>query len=424
MTDVIDKTETKPVSNASAYQEIFERYVDDASFLWILRSIAVEQPHYNAEDIAELEQRIEAHLSGLMTSVEQGWQACEAALLLEEPGEVFTATIFAVRSHDAAKIQKVVEAGLANAEATSGLVSAFGWLPTGLASPWVKRFISSKDIRHKYLGIAAASVRREDPGALLAKLLEREDCQQNIPLYTRMLRLVGELRRQDLMPSLQSAQTSDNPDVQFWSIWSAIMLGNKSVVGVLQSYVFNGGAHQANAAQLAFRTLPVETARAWISTLAKNNEQARIVIQATGVLGDPHAVNWLITKMADPKLARLAGESFTQITGVDFAQHALTAEEPSNQEQIPNDDTADDDIGLDEDENLPWPDVAKITGLWRNHGQHFMVGQRYFLGKPITADWLKQKLATGTQRQRHAAALELALSGETPLINTRARILS
>ena len=51
-----------------------------------------------------------------------------------------------------------------------------------------------------------------------------------------------------------------------------------------------------------------------------------------------------------------------------------------------------------------------------------MVGQRYFLGKPITADWLKQKLAIGTQRQRHAAALELALSGETPLFNTRARI--
>ncbi|MDH5712302.1 MAG: hypothetical protein OEZ15_11675, partial [Gammaproteobacteria bacterium] len=199
---------------------------------------------------------------------------------------------------------------------------------------------------------------------------------------------------------------------------------NKSLVSVLQPYVFNTGTHQANAAQLAFRTLPVETARAWISTLAKNETQARIVIQATGILGDPHAVNWLITKMTEPKLARLAGEAFTQITGVDFTQHELIAEEPIDQSQIPGDDAEDDDVGLDEDENLPWPDVAKVTGLWRNHGQHFMVGQRYFLGRPITADWLKQKLATGTQRQRHAAALELALSGETPLINTRARILS
>ena len=419
---MIEKTETKPVSNASAYQEIYERYVDDASFLWILRSIAVEQPHYNADEVAELEQRIEAHLSGLMTSMEQGWQACETALLLEEPGEVFTATVIAVRSHDPAKIQKAVEVGLSNPRATKGLVSAFGWLPAGLARPWIERFIASKDMNHKYLGVAAASVRREDPGAILAKILNREDCQQNIPLYTRALRLVGELRRQDLMPNLQAAQASDNPDIQFWSTWSAIMLGHKSVVSVLQSFVFNSGAHQVCAAQLAFRTLPVETARAWISTLAKNDAQARIVIKATGILGDPHAVNWLITKMADPKLARLAAEAFTQITGVDLIQNELVVEVPTDQMPLPNDDATDDDVSLDEDENLPWPDVAKVTGLWRNHGQHFMVGQRYFLGKPITADGLKQKLATGTQRQRHAAALELALSGETPLFNTRARI--
>lgn len=418
----MEKTETKPVSSASAYQEIYERYVDDASFLWILRSIAVEQPHYNADDVAELEQRIKAHLSGLMTSMAQGWQACEAALLLEEAGEVFTATVIAVRSHDPAKIQKAVEVGLLNPLATQGLVSAFGWLSAGLARPWIEKFMASKDLRHKYLAVAAASVRREDPGAILEKILNREDCQQNHPLYTRALRLVGELRRQDLMPNLQAAQTSENPDVQFWSAWSAIMLGHKSVVTVLQPFVFNTGAHQVCAAQLAFRILPVETARAWISSLAKNDTQARIVIKATGILGDPHAVNWLITKMADSKLARLAAEAFTQITGVDLIQNALFVETPADQMQLPNDDATDDDVGLDEDENLPWPDVAKVTGLWRNHGQQFMVGQRYFLGKPITADWLKQKLATGNQRQRHAAALELALSGETPLFNTRARI--
>lgn len=415
-------TETKPASGATAYREIYERYVDDASFLWILRSIAVDQPHYSAEEVAELEHRINAHLSGLMTSVELGWQACEAALMLEEPGEVFTATVIAVRNHDMVKIQQAVEAGLTNLRATTGLISAFGWLPGILAEPWIEKFIASKDKRHKYLGIAASSVRRQDPGASLATLLNRADCQQYNPLYARALRLVGELRRQDLMPDLQAAQTSDNPDVLFWSAWSTILLGHKSVVNKLQPFVFNTGPHQLRATQLAFRVLPVETAREWISTLAKNDTQARSVIQATGILGDPHAVNWLIAKMADAKLARLAGEAFTQITGVDFVQRSLIDTEPENQAQYPGDDTADDDVGLDEDENLPWPDVAKVTALWSNHGQHFLVGQRYFLGKPITADWLKQKLATGTQRQRHASALELALLGETPLINTRGRI--
>ncbi|RKZ70016.1 MAG: hypothetical protein DRQ44_01880 [Gammaproteobacteria bacterium] len=418
----MDNTDIKPVTSAFAYREIYERYVDDASFLWILRSIAVGQPHHTTEEIVELEQRIDAHISGLMTSVELGWQACEKALTLEEPGEVFTATVIAVRNHDMVKIQKAVEVGLSNPRATEGLISAFGWLPTNLARPWIEKFIASKDMNHKYLGIAACSVRREDPGVSLATLLNREDCQQHSSLYARALRLIGELRRQDLMPNLQAAQTSDNTDVLFWSAWSAILLGDESVVNKLQSFVFNTGPHQFRATQIALRVLPVETAREWISILAKNDTQVRTVIQATGVLGDPHAVNWLIGKMAEPKLARLAGEAFTQITGVDFAQHSLIDAEPENQTQFPGENTADEDVGLDEDENLPWPDVAKITALWSNQGQHFLVGQRYFLGKPITADWLKQKLATGTQRQRHAAALELALLGETPLINTRARM--
>ncbi|MCP3852889.1 MAG: hypothetical protein GY694_22075, partial [Gammaproteobacteria bacterium] len=53
----------------SAYGDTLEQLADNASFLWILRSIAVEQPHYSVSDILELEQRIDAQLDGLMTSI-------------------------------------------------------------------------------------------------------------------------------------------------------------------------------------------------------------------------------------------------------------------------------------------------------------------------------------------------------------------
>ena len=118
---------------------------------------------------------------------------------------------------------------------------------------------------------------------------------------------------------------------------------------------------------------------------------------ATGVLGDPHAVNWLIGKMTDPKQARLVGEAFTAITGIDLEKCKLTMAPPV-QEPI-----LDDDVGLDDDKNLPWPDVERIDALWRNHGSNFHVGQRYFLGKPNTADSLQRTLTTAYQRQRHAA---------------------
>ncbi|MCP3852354.1 MAG: hypothetical protein GY694_19285, partial [Gammaproteobacteria bacterium] len=72
---------------------------------------------------------------------------------------------------------------------------------------------------------------------------------------------------------------------------------------------------------------------------------------------------------------------------------------------------------------LPWPDVDKVKTIWVNHGRNFIAGKRYFMGREITVDLLKAKLVNGNQRQRHAAAMELALiDSNMPLQNTRARV--
>ncbi len=418
----MDTTQSPQFNSAHAYRDLYSQYAIDAAFLWLLRSVAVDQPHYASEDLAALEGRLEAQLDGLMTAPELGWSAAEAGLELEEAGEVFTAACAALRSREMARIQQAVEAGLASSAVTKGLVSALGWLPAGVVNPWIEKFLSGKDMRHKYLGVATCSVRRHDPGEVLTSILDREDCRQHTHLYARALRLVGELRRQDLMPAVQAARVSKEPGIRFWGTWSAILLGDRSAVPDLQTFVFEEGPNQARALQLAFRVLPIEQARMWVSNLAKDPAQARTVITATGILGDPHAVNWLIAKMAEPALARLAGEAFTHITGIELERHELLAAVPADQAPIPNDDPDDAYVGLDEDENLPWPDAGKVAALWRAHGQHFLVGRRYFMGRPITAELLKDKLVHGFQRQRHAAALELALLGEMPLPNTRARI--
>ena len=412
-----------PNKKMNAYREIYEQFVDDASFLWVLRSIAVEQPHYNVADIHELEQRIEAQLDGLMTAVEDAWEICLQALELEEPGEVFTASVIAFRSHDVAKIQKTIETGLANDEATKGLISAMGWLPGKLVHPWIEKFFTSKDLNHKYLALAACSVRRENPGEYLNRILERDDCKQHEKLYARAIRLIGEIRRQDLMPHLSEAINSEQDDIRFWSNWSAILLGNRTAVTNLEPYVFKTGMHQMNAINIAFRVLPIEQARNWISKLAADKDQERTVIKATGILGDPHAVNWLITKMREPAYAKLAAEAFVLITGIDLEKNHLAAEIPPAIAVQPNSDTDDDDVSLDEDENLLWPNPELVSSIWMSQGQNFIAGQRYFMGKKINTDFLRNTFSNVNQRQKYAVAMELALTDSTtPLYNTRARM--
>ena len=421
---VMDIPTKAPRENSTrAYRQMYERGAVDAAFLWQLRSIAVDQPHSTPADLFALEQRVDAELDQLMSSLDLGWQACEAALSLEQPGEAFTAAVIALRSHDTDKIKTAIQSGLTTPETFKGLVSALGWLPGEITRPWIERLLNGKDMNHKYLGVAACSVRGENPGEILNDILKREDCRQHLPLHARALRLIGELRRQDLMPVLQRDIASKDPNLAFWANWSAILLGQNVLTKNLRPFVLSPGPHQARAIQLVFRVLPVEPGREWISALAKDPANLRAVITATGVLGDPHAVNWLIGRMTDPSQARLAGEAFTLITGIDLEKHKLTMPPPPDQVLVPNDNPADPQVGLDDDENLPWPRMDEIAALWRNHGQHFLVGRRYLLGKAITPDWLKSRLQDSPQRHRHAAALELALiDSQSRLLNTRARV--
>lgn len=420
----MDSTPPPRMHNAAAYSGLYGQLVTQAAFTWWRRSLATEQPHITLADILALEQRIAASLNGLMTSAELGWESCEAAMALGEPGEQFTATVVALRSHDVRHIQAVVESGLKSEQVTTGLISAFGWLGSDIISPWIVKFLNGKDLNHKYLGIAACSVRRADPGEKLNEILKREDCRQHIPLYTRALRLVGELRRLDLMTALHAAAVSPEPSIAFWANWSLILLGQHAAIKPLQPLVCNRGPHQARALQMAFRVLPIGSAQEWISAMSQDPVNVRTVITATGVLGDPHAVNWLIGKMTDPLLARLAGEAFTNITGVDLVKYRLHQEPRVDQPPV----SPDESIGAplhQEDENLPLPDVDKVAALWRHHGSNFMVGRRYFLGKPITPEWLKSWITEGTMRQRHAAALELALiDPNSRLANTRAKVFN
>ena len=417
------KTLWARLETLNPYHDIYERYLDDASFLWLLRSLAVNQPHYRVADIAGLECRIESNLDGLVTSPEISWPLCEEALVQQEAGEAFAATVVAFRSLESNKIQAVIEKGCVNAETMKGVASALAWLPGHLVHSWLKKFLSSKDLNHKTIAIMACSLRREDPANYLSVIIEREDCQDHSLLYARCLRIIGELKRYDLMSHLNKAFTHSDPNVAFWSVWSAILLGDANAMQYIHSYIMQPGSFQLKAIHLALRVLSVEQGRQCISELSKTQQQDRQIIIATAVLGDPQAIPWLISQMSAPALARLAGETFSQITGIDLERNQLTNEVP-DVESLFNE--ADDNITLmtDVDENLPWPNTEKIAAVWQQYGQRFIPGQRYFLGQAITKNALQEALLAGTQRQRHAAALELALIDKNaPLLNTQARVV-
>jgi uncharacterized protein (TIGR02270 family) len=189
----------------------------------------------------------------------------------------------------------------------------------------------------------------------------------------------------------------------------ALASSDKDAIAQLQVVAESDSPYREKAVQMAPRRLEPSAAKMWQRKLFQNPKQIRLAIIGAGVLGDPEAVPSLIERMKNPPLARVAGEAFTMITGVDIAYQDLDTDKPEGFEAGPTEKPEDTDVAMDADENLPWPKPEAIQKWWNAHQAEFAKGTRYLVGKPITPEWLHQVLREGRQRQRAAAALELAL---------------
>jgi uncharacterized protein (TIGR02270 family) len=397
---------------------ILEQHAEGGSFLWGLRTRAIVAPHHNVPDLAKLDLRLEAHIDGIRVAGDDGWQLCCKELAWEEAGEVFVAAVLALESHDHSKIQSVLNAAVKTPELTSGFISALGWLEYSQAEVHINTFCASDPPSQRRIGIAAAAIHRKDPGRPLNDAVSDPD-----PLVrVRAIRAVGELGRMDLVSLIQRDLHTEDAACCFWAAWSiGLLVGYQQAVQVLHSVAESPSPYRERALQMALRRMNISSAHFWQHALAKNPKTSRLAVIAAGVMGDSVLIPWLIEQMSIPPLARVAGEAFTMITGVDLAYEDLDTDKPEGFESGPTENPNDDNVEMDPDERLPWPDVSLIIKWWEKRGSEFMPGVRHLLGKPITTEWAQEVLRIGRQRQRAAAALELAIMQPgTPLFEVRA----
>jgi len=399
------------------------QHVEEAAILWLRRDWAMTEPHYTLDDLAKLDGQLDAHLDGLRVAEAAApaaaWELCREELRWQEPGEVFAAAVLALESAESERLGNVLDLAAASCELSRPLVSALAWLPKELAWQYVPRFLGEHEPGLRRVGIAASAVAGCDPGAVLAESVDDQDEL----LSARSLRAIGELGRTDLLPALRVHLDDDAERCRCAAAWSAALLSpDDAAVRVLRRVAAEGKERSLAALQLAIcRTVAAE-ARAWLLEFADQDASGvRTAVVGTGILGIVDLVPRLLERMETPALARVAGEAFSMITGVDLAEQDLEGDWPEGFEAGPNDDPADENVEVDPDENLPWPDVAKVKDWWMRHRDEFEPGVRYLCGRPMTEDWLEHVLRYGYQRQRAAAALELAIRRPgTPLFNVKA----
>lgn len=397
---------------------ILTRHAEEAAFQWLLRDGAVHAPHYDLKDLAALDGIVEAHVDGLRIAGKEGWRIVKEELAWEEAGEVFTGAVLAFESGDQERIEQVLEVGTQSQELARGVISALGWLPLERARPHIEKLLEAAKPMRRRIGIGAAGVHRHGPGRKLNAAIE----DGNPVVVSRAVKAAGESGRLDTRAAVGQHLTSKDNQVRFWAAWSAVLLGDPAGVSVLQEIVQAGGPFAERAADLAARRMNLAEALTWQKTLASREEHRRLAVKVAGAIGDPALVPWLIEAMTKPKLARPAGEAFASITGVDIAYEDLEGEWPAGFEAGPTEAPEDENVELDPDEDLPWPAPPLLGGWWSKNQGRFPGGQRHLRGRPMTPETLQEALRAGMQRQRTAAALELAMRRPgQPLFEVRAR---
>ncbi|HOT83215.1 MAG TPA: TIGR02270 family protein [Candidatus Defluviicoccus seviourii] len=399
--------------------DIVGQHAEEAAFLWLLRAAAVRAPHYRLKDLAKLDNRVEAHVDGLRVAGEAGWQLASDQLKFEEPGELFAASVLALESRDRVRVDHVIAFAARMPEAAPGLFSALGWVERTHLHGTVKELLDSEEPFRRRLGLTACALHRVDPGARLqAAIADPEPA-----LSARALKAAGEFGRNDLREAVHEHLTDDDPGCRFSAASAAVLLGDRGQ-GLAQLFTIAAdlaSPWQAPALQLAPRLLTSPAAQAWFRDLSAAPAWLRLLITAIGVHGDASYVPWLIERMQTPELARLAGEAFSMITGADLAYDDLETDRPEGFESGPTENPEDEAVALDPDEDLSWPAPELIARWWQAHAARFADPQRYLCGQPVTEAHCRDVLSTGFQRQRRAAALELALMrADRPLFECRA----
>jgi uncharacterized protein (TIGR02270 family) len=395
------------------------QHVEEVVLLRNLRTTLVRGPHVKLGHLQRLDARLAAHLDGVAVAGKLGSRLCDEVLKAVDRGTVFAATVRALEEGDTQRLDAIFALTEASPGSHPGLFSAFGWVSAmHLREPGRELLAGSGTLRHE-VGMSLYGMHKINPAPILKAGFAEVACR------ARHLRIAGECGRREVLATCLDAVLSDEPIIRFWAARSALLLGDRQLgMQTMESFAMSSPPFRDRALRIMLKVANARHCNRLMQSFPQDPATVRTLMHAIGFTGDPHYVPWLIDQMSDPKLARLAGESFTFITGLDLAYLDLDRKPPEDIEFGPSDDPNDDNVDMDPDENLPWPDPEKIQKWWMAHRHEFQPGTRYFMGKPPSWEHCVDVLKNGYQRQRIAAAEYLCLLRPgTWLFNTSAPAL-
>ena len=393
----------------------------DTPYAWFLRSRASYSPLFRQQHLAELDERLEAYLDCYLIS-EQAGASLLPDLNPEDWGSCFVYAVLAIRLHNETLFATALD-HLKPEAATHyrEIADACLWDGPDNLSPWLlKLYRHPSPIAQQ----AAVAVARAIPGNMHPDILQTYLANSDPALQIQLLNWLGEHQYTQALPFITERYTHDNPAIAFAAARAGFLLQAKGAKSQLESFALTENPHMLDAITLLFIQAQPAQLTTWVNKLWHTDKLSiRVKLYGTAVAGLSTNIDRLLPPMAEPETAKIAGEAFTLITGIDIENNDLDAidETYDNYDDENLADTATlaeqlqtDPLTADWEDDLPTPCPTKITQWWQKNANNFQLGTRYLAGLELNATNLKRIQATGNQRQRHIAALHLLISHHEP----------
>ena len=391
------------VTRARYIPDLVQVHIDDIAFVWGQRREALGSRRHSLREYAELNERLEAHLQGVLVAPPAALgPLLQPQLAGPDRDEAFAAAYALLRLADTASSHAVVvEFSRAQGASLAGLRDALSLAPHALFAAEMR---SALDQAKPTTAVAAAVVLAnhqllDAASPRLSRLLEDED--------------VGVAQLAWRVATVVDANPKATPPPRPYKA----ALGHANAGMRLAAWAAAAWAGQANAMPLLRQMAATGDVAAlhWLAVLGQETDALLIQKAALAMddrnqrcellsrFGHPSALNALLRWMGedDIVLAVAAREAFTRITG-----HDIRGER--RQLSVPDDA---DDFAREMAPDVWLPDVDKARALVERQAQVWAGGARWCQGRCLDGVVARELLLQLDLEARWDAAARAALAG-------------
>jgi uncharacterized protein (TIGR02270 family) len=401
--------------------EIVEEHLDEAAFLYGMRKARLVAPHYNLEEVrVGPEARLLAHIDALVV----GGTAVRDRLLVPtiqddeaEPERVTAAGLAMLKSEPPQLASELLVAALLRA--TGERVDALGAALSLAEVPDVPTLVV-KELRKEHAPAATAAMlrvlaaHRSDPGELIFRLLQSDDPA----IVQAALAVAGAVPRGDCLALCEYLIDSDVAATRDAAIDAALVMGSSLAWSVCVHRATRPTKDDAHCLLLSGLLGSAHEHRTLAEHLQAGTEPAA-VLWAIGFAGraEPMPTVVALLEQPDERVAKLAGEAFTAVTGYTPAKQGAAqakakdrAAEPT-EEPVPFDEEdLDADLAPSDVDLLPLLDAADARVWWNEHRGQFGGALRYCEGQSMSLGTMHRTLSQGPARRREAWYLGVSIA--------------